>query len=254
MSTSTGNFFSNFLLFKNEAKPAKVTGTPDYIAQYVYKDILIIKNEIKQYNELTGLLSSNSFYYKIYKLLENNHQEEIQNLKKNHNFDTTTQNINYHRQLISIYKKHLNDLQNLLDTLNYNYNHGVHEKKIVEYRQNDNQRNNSVTSFKSSNSSRLSLSNSVRSSFSNPSSTLDDSDAPDHLLDPISFQLFNEPVVTPSGITYEKSNLLNHISQKGKYDPLTRTPLKENQLYPNLIAKDAVNQYLQQKLNKEPIS
>ena len=39
----------------------------------------------------------------------------------------------------------------------------------------------------------------------------DDEEAPEYLLDPISFELFTDPVITPSGITYEKSHLLDHL-------------------------------------------
>lgn len=32
----------------------------------------------------------------------------------------------------------------------------------------------------------------------------------------------NDPVITPSGITYEKSLILEHLRHNGNYDPISR--------------------------------
>lgn len=272
--TNGGGLLSKF--FSKESSASNIdlnsntiSGSPSFIAQCVYSDINSIKSEIKQYNELTGLMSSNPFYYKIYKLLENDHTNEIKSLKIKFNYDTSSKNFPYQKQLIATYKKHLRDLQNLLDTFEYNYNQGIRESHIINNRARSTtkteRRKNSEDSVLSNTSSRMSLASST-SSCSPPSlhhnnqldsstSTTDtkrliesiDADAPDYLIDPISFNLFNEPVISPSGITYEKSHILMHLSEKGKSDPLTRIPLTESQLYPNLIVKNAVIDYMESK-------
>lgn len=256
-----------------------VKGAPDVIAQYVYQDIIAVKNEIKKYNEITGIFVSNSFYYKIFKLVEADHAAELQQLKKKFEYDT--RQIAYQRQLIVLYKKHLDDFSNLLDVFNNNYNHGIYESKIVNYRligsseQLAPDRRQSMFSSRSSTSTRPSRSptpldatkseapanalnggitirgSNTADAESKPDTTMDDQklqvisqEAPDVLLDPISFNLFSDPVITPSGITYERGQLMQHLKRKGKFDPLTRDPLLESQLYPNLIAKDSVQSYI----------
>ncbi|KAG1331245.1 E3 ubiquitin-protein ligase CHIP [Cocos nucifera] len=63
---------------------------------------------------------------------------------------------------------------------------------------------------------------------------------PDYLCCKITFDIFRDPVITPSGVTYERAVLLEHLKQVGKFDPLTREPLEQQQLVPNLAIKQAV--------------
>ncbi|KAJ3146199.1 hypothetical protein HDU89_006340 [Geranomyces variabilis] len=65
---------------------------------------------------------------------------------------------------------------------------------------------------------------------------------PYHLLCPLTLDLLKDPVVTPSGITYEREALLQHLDTT-KTDPQTRQSLREDQLYPNLALRDAVDDY-----------
>ncbi|KAL5202013.1 hypothetical protein ABZP36_012965 [Zizania latifolia] len=76
--------------------------------------------------------------------------------------------------------------------------------------------------------------------------TLDDTptDVPDYLCCQITFEIFRDPVITPSGVTYERSILVEHLRKVGNFDPVTREPLKEHQLVPNLAIKEAVQAYL----------
>ncbi|KAJ3683188.1 hypothetical protein LUZ60_013415 [Juncus effusus] len=69
-------------------------------------------------------------------------------------------------------------------------------------------------------------------------------DVPDFLCCKITFDIFTDPVITPSGITYERSALLEHLKKVGRFDPITRQPLLEWQLVPNLAIKGAVQAYL----------
>ncbi|KAG5586680.1 hypothetical protein H5410_047114, partial [Solanum commersonii] len=55
---------------------------------------------------------------------------------------------------------------------------------------------------------------------------------------------FYVTVITPSGVTYERALILDHLQKVGKFDPVTRQPLKESQLVPNLAIKEAVHAFL----------
>ncbi|EPS65639.1 hypothetical protein M569_09135, partial [Genlisea aurea] len=68
---------------------------------------------------------------------------------------------------------------------------------------------------------------------------------PEYLCCQISLDIFRDPVITPSGITYERAVILNHLKKVGKFDPLTREPLHASQLVPNLAIKEAVRSYLE---------
>ncbi|KAE8671163.1 E3 ubiquitin-protein ligase CHIP [Hibiscus syriacus] len=69
-------------------------------------------------------------------------------------------------------------------------------------------------------------------------------EVPDHLCCKITFDIFRDPVITPSGVTYERAVILEHLQKVGKFDPITREPLDQSQLFPNLAIKEAVQAYL----------
>lgn len=69
---------------------------------------------------------------------------------------------------------------------------------------------------------------------------------PEFLCDPISFHLFHDPVITPSGHSYERAWLFQHLTNH-EYDPLTRQKLTKEQCYPNSTLKACVEYYI----NKE---
>lgn len=71
-------------------------------------------------------------------------------------------------------------------------------------------------------------------------------DVPDCLCGRISFELMRDPVITPSGITYDRKDILEHLQRVGHFDPVTRTDLKENQLIPNLAMKEVIDNYLEE--------
>ena len=62
---------------------------------------------------------------------------------------------------------------------------------------------------------------------------------PQALICPITNQLFDTPVVTPEGNTFERHALLQHIQNKGT-DPLSHTRLSKADLIPNHAIADAV--------------
>ena len=96
---------------------------------------------------------------------------------------------------------------------------------------------------------------------------------PDYLCCRITLDIFHDPVITPSGLTYERAVILEHLQkvtwfacftfsvecfplqwsqcaiiqllkQVGKFDPITREPLDPSQLVPNLAIKEAVEAFL----------
>ncbi|GMH27947.1 hypothetical protein Nepgr_029790 [Nepenthes gracilis] len=70
-------------------------------------------------------------------------------------------------------------------------------------------------------------------------------EVPDYLCCKITLVIFRDPVITPSGSTYERAVILDHLQRVGKFDPLTREPLDQSQLIPNLAIKEAVAAYLE---------
>ncbi|XP_009761945.1 E3 ubiquitin-protein ligase CHIP-like isoform X1 [Nicotiana tabacum] len=69
-------------------------------------------------------------------------------------------------------------------------------------------------------------------------------EVPDYLCCKITLDIFRDPVITPSGVTYERAVILDHLEKVGKFDPVTREPLKPSQLVPNLAIKEAVHAFL----------
>lgn len=63
-------------------------------------------------------------------------------------------------------------------------------------------------------------------------------ETPGYLIDPISFSLFTDPVISKSGQTYERSWILEHL-KKSQTDPFSRQHLTPSDLIPNLALKQA---------------
>lgn len=70
-------------------------------------------------------------------------------------------------------------------------------------------------------------------------------DVPDNLCGRISFEIMREPVITPSGITYDKKDIIEHLQRVGHFDPVTRTTLTQDQLIPNLAMKEVIDNFLE---------
>lgn len=67
---------------------------------------------------------------------------------------------------------------------------------------------------------------------------------PDYLCCKITLDILRDPVITPSGVTYERVAILEYLQKDGCLDPLTRKPLDPSQLVPNLAMKEAVRAFL----------
>ncbi|XP_012268319.1 E3 ubiquitin-protein ligase CHIP [Athalia rosae] len=71
-------------------------------------------------------------------------------------------------------------------------------------------------------------------------------EVPDYLCGKISFEILQEPVITPSGITYERKDIEEHLQRVGHFDPVTRVRLTQDQLIPNLAMKEVVDSFIQE--------
>lgn len=212
------DFLNNSLFSRLSPSPSPtpetkktVKGTPSVISEYVYNDIQLVKQQIKTFNGKTGIFQSNSFYYKIFKLIENNQSSELNNLKCKYKHNFTN---DYYKNLLQLYKRFLEELDDFFMILQNNYHNGLVK---------DRSRKNSMGSRNSDNK---------------------DEEAPEELIDPLTYELFKDPVITPSGITYEKAIILEHLNKNGQFDPLTRNSLHPNDLYPNLAIKNSVNTFI----------
>ncbi|XP_055298153.1 E3 ubiquitin-protein ligase CHIP [Sitodiplosis mosellana] len=69
-------------------------------------------------------------------------------------------------------------------------------------------------------------------------------EVPDYLCGKISFEILADPVITPSGITYERKDIEEHLQRVGHFDPVTRVKLTQDQLIPNFSMKEVVDAFL----------
>lgn len=60
---------------------------------------------------------------------------------------------------------------------------------------------------------------------------------------PITLELFVDPVLADDGYTYERSAIVEWIQGNNGTSPITRQPIKLNQLKPNRIVKQLADQY-----------
>ena len=66
---------------------------------------------------------------------------------------------------------------------------------------------------------------------------------PEHLCCPISWSLFEDPVITPDGITFSRQAIEDHLRLNGNICPMTRKPLSTDQLIPNRSLRSVVEYY-----------
>eukprot|EP00879_Flechtneria_rotunda_P008635 GHRR01009048.1.p1 GENE.GHRR01009048.1~~GHRR01009048.1.p1 ORF type:complete len:266 (+),score=104.86 GHRR01009048.1:1276-2073(+) len=90
------------------------------------------------------------------------------------------------------------------------------------------------------------LSSSACSSNSSVSTDRRLEDAPDLLCCPITGQIMLQPVTVPSGKTFEYEAVRKWITQHGS-DPTTLTPISILDLHPNLVVREMVEKWLEDK-------
>ena len=71
-------------------------------------------------------------------------------------------------------------------------------------------------------------------------------ETPDELCCPITLCLFNDPVMTQCGTTYERQAIAEWLATR-KTDPMTNAPLDECCLRPNAVMKSCCDRYRQQQ-------
>ncbi|KAL9646948.1 hypothetical protein ABK040_013806 [Willaertia magna] len=69
-------------------------------------------------------------------------------------------------------------------------------------------------------------------------------EVPDFLCCKITYTILRDPVITPSGITYEREAIEKHIKTNGPFCPVTRQKCTIEQLYPNIIVKEMVEDWI----------
>ncbi|GMH36424.1 hypothetical protein BSKO_04292 [Bryopsis sp. KO-2023] len=66
---------------------------------------------------------------------------------------------------------------------------------------------------------------------------------PKDFLCPMSMEIMTEPVVSPSGVTYNRKTVEEWINEHHT-DPATKAPLQHDNLYPNLALRDMIQAWL----------
>ncbi|KAL4580630.1 hypothetical protein LXL04_016830 [Taraxacum kok-saghyz] len=84
----------------------------------------------------------------------------------------------------------------------------------------------------------------LNSVFSKASQSDTPTEIPDYLCCRITLDIFCDPVIAPSGLTYERAVILKHLHKVGMFDPITRQPLDPSQLVENMAIKEAVRAFL----------
>ncbi len=67
---------------------------------------------------------------------------------------------------------------------------------------------------------------------------------------PIGQEVMNDPVITPHGISYERKNILAWL-EKIQSCPITKNPLKKEDLISNYALKQAIEKYFKKKNNSK---
>lgn len=66
---------------------------------------------------------------------------------------------------------------------------------------------------------------------------------PDYLIDGITFEIMHDPVMTPSGSSFDRIGIVKYVEKSG-VDPITRAPLAVQDLRPNYALKAACEEFL----------
>lgn len=66
---------------------------------------------------------------------------------------------------------------------------------------------------------------------------------PDWLIDGITFEVMHDPVMTPSGTSFDRGGIVKYVEKAG-VDPLTREPMSVKDLRPNYALKAACEEFL----------
>ena len=67
--------------------------------------------------------------------------------------------------------------------------------------------------------------------------------APPSMICPLTGKLFEDPVLTPYGHTYERSALMEYLSNHGNLDPKAGRPVDIDNIVPNNAIKEIVQAF-----------
>jgi len=68
---------------------------------------------------------------------------------------------------------------------------------------------------------------------------------PEHYCCKITFDIMKDPVITLSGITYERAAVENYL-KRNSCEPITRVPMTLRDLIPNIAIREAIEQFVEQ--------
>ena len=80
----------------------------------------------------------------------------------------------------------------------------------------------------------------------------DENEVIESMICPINQTIMNDPVVTPYGITYERSAIEEWL-KKNNTDPIAKKPLTKEMLVTNYALKSVIKEYLKQESQNEKI-
>jgi len=78
----------------------------------------------------------------------------------------------------------------------------------------------------------------------------EDDDAPEPFLDPLTMEVMRDPVLTPSGYSYERAVIVEQIRRRA-VDPMTQQPLAEADLRPNRALREMVELWRSQQQQQQ---
>ncbi|KIW05932.1 uncharacterized protein PV09_03125 [Verruconis gallopava] len=83
----------------------------------------------------------------------------------------------------------------------------------------------------------------LRTAFANSDpNNMEKREIPEYLIDPISFEIMHDPVITKTGQSYERATIVEHL-KRNPTDPLSREPLRVDELRTNVNLKKACDEF-----------
>jgi len=83
----------------------------------------------------------------------------------------------------------------------------------------------------------------IEAVFMERSEVITDTVVPESMCCGISMELMRDPVVTPSGNTFDRKMLISHIRENGPIDPVSRQHMTADMLIPNLAMKSLIQEH-----------
>lgn len=221
---------------RRELDCPEANGPPHLAAQKLSREIDLARVRIRLYLDNTAahqlpLVGS------IFNLLEARHDQEFLRLANKHGHNVAHTNVKYQKELVVLNRATLQDLCGFLDYLKGAFTQWKVRRVIAKKKE----KSHDGAKMGQDPQNGPSLVSETRAF-----APADLDSAPDFIVDPISFEIFHEPVITPSGITYEKSVLYAYLKDHRFKDPITKEVLTMDKLVPNLAVKEAATAFLAQ--------